>query len=226
MGDIRSRKRQSGSALVIAGLGLSTAIFVGISGVLYASKAKQGRELAEAQAQLQQIGELRKETVIKGTENAAEVARLRKERDAAVAARTAAEAELIKVRAELSLLQAGKTRMEAESAKFQIQIATLKLQLQAAQAAGGGGDPKRVQPLTRKQLSAQQVCINNLRQIEGAKKQWAIYEKKGPDDTPPSTDLFGVVKFIKTEPYCPEGGKYTIGKLSEHASCSHEGHVY
>lgn len=226
-GDNRSRKRQSASALVIAVLSLSTAIFVGISGVLYASKAKQGKELTEAQAQLQQIGNLRKETVIKGTENAAEVEKLRKERDAAVAARIKAEAELVKAQAELSLLQAGKTRMEAENAKFQIQIATLKLQLKAAEEAGGGvGGAKGISPMTRKQLTAKELCLNNLRQIQGAKKQWAIYERKASDDTPSETDLFGVVKFIKAEPYCPEGGEYKIGKVSEHPTCSHQGHVY
>lgn len=227
MGDSRSRKRQSGSGLVIAGLGLTTAIFVGLSGVLYAAKAKQGKELADAQAQLQQIGELRKATVAKGNENAAELEKMKKERDAAVAARLKAEAELVKAEAELGLLQAEKTRMEAENAKFQIQIATLKLQLQAAEAAGGGGsDPRMVQPLTKKEMSAKEVCVYNLRQIEGAKKQWAIYGNKGADDTPRVTDLFGVVKFIKTEPYCPEGGEYKLGKMSEHPTCSHEGHAY
>ena len=223
MGDGRSRKRQSGSALIVAGLGLSTGIFVGISGVLYASKAKQAGELEEAQAQIQQMSQLRKDTVSKDSENSAVIEKLKQEKADVEAALSASQAELTKVKAELSLLQLEKTSMETANARFQVEIAKLKLQLKTAAPAGGGSG---VQPLTRKQLTAQQLCIRNLQQIQGAKKQWAIYQKKTQEDVAPSTDLFGVVKFIKREPYCPEGGTYTIGKVSEHPTCTHAGHVY
>ena len=225
-GDWGSRKRRSGSALVVAGLGLSTAIFVGISGVLYASKAKQGRELEEAQAEIQQLSQLRKDNVVKESQSAADVEKYKRERDEAVAARTRAEAELVKAKAELSLLQTEKASMEVESARLKIEIATLKLQLKSATPAGGATNPRGVQPLTKRELSAKELCIRNLQQIQGAKRQWAVYEKKGQDDTPPATDLFGVVKFIKSEPYCPEGGEYKLGTVSEKPTCTHKGHTY
>ncbi|MFT4587935.1 MAG: hypothetical protein ACI9VS_000700 [Candidatus Binatia bacterium] len=222
-GDWVSRRRRSGSALVVAGLGLSTAIFVGISGVLYAGKAKQGRELGEAQAEIQKLSQLRKNNVVKEINS---VAKYKKERDDAIAAKTRAEAELLTAKAGLSLLQTEKANMKLENAQLQIEIATLKLQLKSVTPAGGGMNPQLVRSVPKRPLSPKEICIGNLHQIQGAKRQWAVYEKKGQGDTPPATGLFGVIKFIKTEPYCPDGGEYKIGMVSEKPTCSHKGHTY
>jgi hypothetical protein len=32
-------------------------------------------------------------------------------------------------------------------------------------------------------------CINNLRQIDGAKQQWALEKQKGTNDVPSATDI-------------------------------------
>jgi prepilin-type N-terminal cleavage/methylation domain-containing protein len=73
------------------------------------------------------------------------------------------------------------------------------------------------------------TCIANLKQIEGAKEQWAMVNKKGATDTPSSDDLVGspTAGFLKTFPTCPVGGTYTVGSMSERPSCSKsaEGHV-
>jgi hypothetical protein len=75
---------------------------------------------------------------------------------------------------------------------------------------------------------AQEInCINNLRQIEIAKKQWAQEKNKQSTDTPEMSDL---------EPYlggkesaekiaCPAGGTYTIGAVGEKPTCSVPGHA-
>ena len=67
----------------------------------------------------------------------------------------------------------------------------------------------------------QNACINNLRQIDGAKQQWAIEQKKAPTDTPPDTD---VQAYLKNIPVCPSGGSaladsYSINSVSENPSC-------
>jgi prepilin-type N-terminal cleavage/methylation domain-containing protein len=66
------------------------------------------------------------------------------------------------------------------------------------------------------------TCINNLRQIEAAKQQWALENKKVDADVPGSAD---VQKYIKNDAYptCPASGTYTIGAVSTEVSCSLSG---
>ena len=63
------------------------------------------------------------------------------------------------------------------------------------------------------------ACINNLRQIDGAKQQWALENKKADADTPGSTD---VAPYIKNNlfPTCPSSGTYTIGAVNTDPTCS------
>src|SRR5262245_18211319 len=67
--------------------------------------------------------------------------------------------------------------------------------------------PNSVKARTASQPSA---CIANLRQIEGAKHEWALETKKSSTDTPVTTDLYGTDKYIRDEPTCPASGTYTI----------------
>ena len=66
------------------------------------------------------------------------------------------------------------------------------------------------------------TCIANLKQIEGAKEQWAMVNKKGATDTPVSTDLVGTATdgYLKSYPECPTSGTYTIGNMSARPLCS------
>ena len=69
-------------------------------------------------------------------------------------------------------------------------------------------------------------CINNLRQIESAKQQWALENRKTDGDTPSQTDLTPYIKNLLF-PTCPAGGSYTIDTVSTDPTCtkSAEGHV-
>ena len=72
------------------------------------------------------------------------------------------------------------------------------------------------------------ACINRLRQIDGGKQQWAL--EHGLNMT---NDV--VVTWRDIEPYikhgpsgrlwCPRGGTYKIGKLSQSPTCSVRGHA-
>src|SRR3954467_1270715 len=54
------------------------------------------------------------------------------------------------------------------------------------------------------------ICIANLKQLDGAKEQWAL-ENKMPDGSVPQWyDLVGTNKYIKCRPVCPSGGKYKL----------------
>src|SRR5437867_5896537 len=47
------------------------------------------------------------------------------------------------------------------------------------------------------------ACINNLRQIDGAIQQWALENKKGPNDGVAFTDIS---TYLKNSVICPAGG--------------------
>ncbi len=70
--------------------------------------------------------------------------------------------------------------------------------------------------------SQKNSCLANLKQIEGAKEQWAMVAKKGATDTPVEADLLGTATtgFLKTFPTCPTSGTYTIGDMSTRPACS------
>src|SRR5437773_9146943 len=56
----------------------------------------------------------------------------------------------------------------------------------------------------------QNACINNLRQIDGAKDQWAIENKKDTGNTPGATEVEAYLKSGKA-PECPASGSYNYG---------------
>ncbi len=73
--------------------------------------------------------------------------------------------------------------------------------------------------------SQTKTCIANLKQIEGAKEQWAMETGQGATATPTQADLTGASGYIKTWPACPVNGTYTIGDMSTRPTCSVAGHV-
>ncbi len=68
--------------------------------------------------------------------------------------------------------------------------------------------------------SQKNACINNLRQINGAKATWALENKKNNSDTPTTSDLYGTTAYIHDEPGCPGGGTYTIAQVDAKPTCS------
>jgi competence protein ComGC len=72
-----------------------------------------------------------------------------------------------------------------------------------------------------REAAQKNACINNLRQIDGAKQQWALENKK--EDSAISTRE-ELQPFLKSFPTCPAGGEYTINAVSEAPRCNHAGH--
>jgi hypothetical protein len=67
------------------------------------------------------------------------------------------------------------------------------------------------------------ACINNLRQIDAAKQQWALENGKKNDAIPTENDLTPYFKNHQM-PRCVAGGVYTIGPVGEPPTCSVPGH--
>jgi prepilin-type N-terminal cleavage/methylation domain-containing protein len=73
----------------------------------------------------------------------------------------------------------------------------------------------------------QQMCIENLSQIETAKQLWGIENGKREGDEPAEGDLVGASSYLKKKPICAGGGSYTFKPIGESAICNltDEGHV-
>jgi prepilin-type N-terminal cleavage/methylation domain-containing protein len=91
--------------------------------------------------------------------------------------------------------------------------------------------PNFARARTTSQVNA---CINNLRQIDGAKQQWALETKQGPAAQPDSTDIApymgrstgGAVADVDFT--CPAAGTYiSIGNVGTPPECTlkADGHV-
>lgn len=67
--------------------------------------------------------------------------------------------------------------------------------------------------------SRTRTCIANLRQIEAAKEQWAMENKKGAADTPTTANL--TPDYMKAFPTCPSTATaYTINQVDTNPSCA------
>jgi hypothetical protein len=75
------------------------------------------------------------------------------------------------------------------------------------------------------------ACINNLRQIDIAKNQWALEHNAKSNDVVTINDIRPYIERERNNPYikldakgdlpkCPSGGIYTIGKIGEPPTCS------
>ena len=74
--------------------------------------------------------------------------------------------------------------------------------------------------------SRTKACVANLTQIRSAKEQWAIDNRKGPDQTPNwPEDLVGPTLYIRgSTPVCPTTGAiYTINPVSTSPWCPNWG---
>jgi prepilin-type N-terminal cleavage/methylation domain-containing protein len=75
-----------------------------------------------------------------------------------------------------------------------------------------------------REASQQNVCIRNLRQIDGAAQTWALEHNKMPDNTYTLDDIIDYL-WKATLPKCPAGGEYGPGAtIGNPPSCTVPGH--
>lgn len=182
---------------------------------LFNSNKSKSVELAKLQAEVQELETLRTEIAdLKRQQVApAEIEQLRKDKE-----------DLLRLRNEVTQLR----NQEKELAK----------QAQSAQAALAGAQQQQAQQLQQLQAANQQLlgsvqaqqtallntCINNLRQIDGARQQWALEHRKTAEAIPTAQDI---VPYLKDGviPACPAGGKYTLNAVNTAPTCSVAGHA-
>ncbi|MEK7675150.1 MAG: type II secretion system protein [Verrucomicrobiota bacterium] len=67
------------------------------------------------------------------------------------------------------------------------------------------------------------ACINNLRQIDGAKEQWALENKKSAGSATVAAEVEAYIK--GGAPKCPGGGTYAYSAVDTSPTCSLSGHT-
>ncbi|MBS1716428.1 MAG: prepilin-type N-terminal cleavage/methylation domain-containing protein [Armatimonadetes bacterium] len=81
--------------------------------------------------------------------------------------------------------------------------------------------------VTARNTSRMNTCIANLKQIDSAKEQWAMDNKKDQGAAVAWTDLIpaGGGGYIKSQPSCPSGGTYAINVVGTNPTCTTANHV-
>ena len=108
-----------------------------------------------------------------------------------------------------------KTNRKAGFTLVEIMIVVAIIGLLAAIAI-----PNFVKARTTAQKNA---CINNLRQIDGAKEQWALEKKQAPGAAIDQGEVDGYIK--GGTPKCPASGTYTYGAVDAPPTCNVADHV-
>ena len=77
----------------------------------------------------------------------------------------------------------------------------------------------------KEQSIAPLLCRWNQRVIADAKTHWASEQLKAANAIPTWKDLLGTNGYITgSQPVCPSGGEYILGRVSEPPRCTHPGH--
>jgi len=127
--------------------------------------------------------------------------------------------ELARLRNEVSQLR--KSSNDLLKARQEIQTLNQRV---VSEAEAGKGALAQAQAENQKTQNAS-ACINNLRLLEAAKRQWAQQTGKQPTDTPTMEDLRPYFVPSGVVPACPDGGTYTLGAVNEQSTCSIAGHA-
>ena len=191
--------------------------------LLFHANQQKDAALADARDARLQIEQMRDELNQGKTTSAeaqnAEIARLRSENQDLLRLRN--EVRQLTETNQIQAQQLKALRAVAQQQQDQLQewqadaVAVQQAQRAAAMAA---------QQQAQLEAAQRNLCINNLRQIDAAKQQWALEYNKGDDAVPLAQDLLPYLKG-QVFPVCPGGGTYTIGAVGVPPTCSIPGHV-
>jgi hypothetical protein len=199
-------------------------------GVLYSRNQQQQAEMEQLRASSEQLrAELAASTNAQAAAESEELVRLRKDNQ-----------DLLRLRNEVRQLRGEKQDLTRQVATTQAQArdaqAQADAQVQAAKQAAQNqtaelqeafrrryGLAAGATPATPEQAAAF-ACINNLRQIDGAKQQWALENRK-PPNTP--VNVADITPYLRgnTLPVCPMGGVYTLNTVAVIPTCTVPGHT-
>ncbi|HLP77490.1 MAG TPA: hypothetical protein VK327_11300 [Candidatus Paceibacterota bacterium] len=195
-------------------LGLSAGL-----GTIYVKSAAKDTELTRLQSEAKEVEQLRAD--LAAAQEKAQVPE-----DQVLVSKKDKE-ELIRLRGEI-----GRLRGENQKIASDLALSKSRADAAAAQADAAAKQTEAVKAqvsaalTSRNNYEVQQrnACINNLRQIDAAKQQWAVENNKQADAIPTAQEI-AVYLPNNTVPSCPASGVYTIGSVSRTPTCSIPGHA-
>jgi len=133
--------------------------------------------------------------------------------------------ERIEQRAQQALADAENAQAQALTARSEIQ-ALSQQQAQAQEASAALSLDQQLfaarHGLTGEGVQQALTCINQLRQLDGAKQQWAL-EQGQPATANPAAEQ--IAPYLKDGlPGCPAGGTYALNSVGEVPTCNQPGH--
>jgi hypothetical protein len=187
---------------------------VAAAGAVFFYKGDQSKsaELTKLQTQVSELETVRAEVErLKQNQIAPEeLARLKEGKD-----------ELLRLRNQVRQLAADKSQLGQQALAAKSAAEQAQAQAQALTRAQEQIVAKAQEQAGTATLNA---CLNQLRQLDAAKQQWALEQQKTAEAVPTDKDLAPYLPG-QTLPPCPSGGKYTLGNLTALPTCSVPGHV-
>jgi len=194
---------------------LAVVALVGAYTFFASGKAKE-TELAALREEVQELQKLKAENAdLRDAQVPSdEVERLRK-----------ANADLPRLRSEVSKLREENQKLTKQAQAAPRVDPQQQQQLQQLQTEN---QQLRNQSQQLQQTTAQQAqingCVNNLRQIDGAKQQWALENRKPATALVNQTELLRYFK-DNVMPVCPASGVYTLNTVGVAPTCNVAGHT-
>jgi hypothetical protein len=190
-------------------------VALGISAfALYSSNQKQAAELSQLRQQAEdaQKPQATPDAKPQAASSEEELTQLRKD-----------HGDVLRLRNEVRQLRDEKQQLARQAQAAQTAAANTQQQEQLQKLAAENQQLK-IQTQVALQKDQLAVCINNLRQIEGAKQQFGL-ENQRPAGALVSTDDLAPYLPNKTVPACPAGGVYTLSPVGLNPICNIAGHV-
>ncbi len=186
-------------------------IFLTVASFLFSSIEKNKAELTRLRQESAELSQ---------TRAALEEAKTTEAQNAVAPLAEKEKQELIRLRNEVGQLKRDKQQLATQVQQAQQNserlLQTQQLQQQNQQLA--------LQTQQAQGDKAKNSCINNLRQIDGAKQQWALENKQPADALVVAQQIEPYLSGTKL-PVCPSGGVYTLGTVSAAPTCSIPGHA-
>ena len=117
-----------------------------------------------------------------------------------------------------------KLTQQLEAAHSAVQQQQQQLQQIQAQSQEANPPPESSTESASPAVNQLNACINNLREVDAAKQQWALENNKTTGAVPGVQDLLPYLP-DSVFPVCPAGGVYTINAVGVPPTCSIPGHA-
>jgi len=192
---------------------LVVALAIGVF-ALYTSNQKQSAELAQLRQQSEEAQKAltSPETKSQAAVSEEELAQMRKDHE-----------DVLRLRNEVRTLRDEKQQLARQAQAAQA-VAANSQQQEQLQKLTVENQQLKVQSQVIQLRDQQAACINNLRQIDGAKQQFALESQKQRGALVSTEDLAPYFP-NKAMPTCPGGGVYTLNPVGLNPICNVSGHV-